>query len=187
MKKVIGNIFTIIIVILIMIMSVLLLSYNEFRVTEIGNKTLLILDEDMMNYKAGSLLVVEKKSSDTYKSGDYVFYYDTSKAKAKTVLAPIIDEYQKVDDEVSYIVGDDYVLNDVYIIGKKDNVKEYKNLGKVLGVLESKWGNLFLVVVPAFILFVYEVFNLFYEIKKAKMKKKKVKVIEVEVDDEEEE
>ena len=61
MKRIIGNIFVSIVVVIIIIMSLLLLSYNKYKVTELGNKTLLILDEDMMDYKEGSLLVVEKK------------------------------------------------------------------------------------------------------------------------------
>lgn len=173
MKKFISNVLVFIVLVLIIIMSILLLSYNEFKVTEIGNKTLLILDEDMKDYKDNSLLVVKKNSSDEYKSGDYVFYYDTTGSTTKTVLAPVIDLYDTVNGEKSYIVGEDFVVNETYIIGKTDNTKEYKKIGGVLGVIESKWGNLFLVVVPAFLLFVYEMYNLVYEIKKLKNKKKK--------------
>lgn len=173
MKRIIGNIFVSIVVVIIIIMSLLLLSYNKYKVTELGNKTLLILDEDMMDYKEGSLLVVEKKKSNEYKAGDYVFFYDTSSSNVKTVLAPVISLYQEFGGEKSYIIGEDLVVNDVDIIGKKDNTKEYKGLGSVLSVLESKWGNLFLVVVPAFILFIYEIYNLIVEIKLYKLRKAK--------------
>ena len=184
MKKVIENIFIFIVLVIIIGMSVLLLSYNEFKVSEFGNKTLLIIDEDMKDFKEGSLLVVEKKRSDKYESGDYVFYYDTSKEPVRTMFSPVIDLYDTVNGESSYIVGDDYVVNETHIIGKSDNVKEYKNIGSVLSILESKWGNLFLVVVPAFVLFMYEIFNLVYEISKAKNSKNKKKTTKEEVEEE---
>lgn len=173
MKKVVENIIVSIMIVIIIIMSILLLSFNKYKVSEIGNNTLLLLDDKMMDYSEGSLLVVEKKKNAEYKSGDYIFFYDVSGKNAKTVLAPIIDLQRTVGNESSYIVGDDYIVEEEYIIGKKENTKEYKKIGKILSVLESKWGNLFLVVIPSFIIFLYETINLIIEIKTLKKKKKK--------------
>lgn len=170
MKKIVENVVVFIMMIIIIIMSILLLSFNKYKVSEIGNKTLLLMDEKMNDYSKGSLLVVEKKKNASYKSGDYIFFYDLSGKNAQTVLAPIIDLDRTVAGESSYIVGDK-VVEEEYIIGKKDDTKEYKKVGKVLSVLESKWGNLFLVVVPSFLIFLYEAINLTIEIKTLKKKK----------------
>lgn len=175
MKKVIENIVVFIMIIMIVIMSILLLSFNKYKVSEIGNKTLLLLDEKMSDFSKDSLLIVEHKKNDEYKSGDFIFFYDVSGKNAKTVLAPIIDLERTVGNESSYIVGDDYIVQEEYIIGKKENTKEYKKLGKVLSVLESKWGNLFLVVIPSFLIFLYETINLVIEIKTLKKKKQALK------------
>ena len=60
MKKVIENIIIGILIIVISLMSVLLLSYNEYHVSQFGNKSLLIANSDMLDYQKGSLLIVKK-------------------------------------------------------------------------------------------------------------------------------
>lgn len=186
MKRIIGNIFTILVVIIIIVMSVLLLSYNEYRVSQFGDNTLLIVDNDMLNFESGSLLVVKGCDPSEVKAGDYVFYYDTSSKKVSTVLSKIESIYKTEQGEISFTLPNEYILEGEYIIGKKEDAKEYKNVGAVLSVLESKWGNLFLVVLPAFILFVYEIINVIIEVKKYKNRGKKKKIIIIEEDDDEE-
>lgn len=166
MKKVIGNILVCIVVLIIIFMSVLLLSYNEYRVSEFGNKTLLIVDSKMMNYKKGSLLVVEEMEASEVKEGDFIFYYDTSKKPVKTVLVQVKSMNKGTDkNDIDFVLPDDSVVNSAYLIGSPSTTKEYEKVGGVLGLLESKWGNMFLVVIPAFLLFMYELFNVVLEFK----------------------
>lgn len=162
MKRVFGNIITVILVIIILMMSVLLLSHNEHQVSQFGNKTLLIVDDDMLDYKSGSVLVVTKKEASNIQPGDYVFYYDVNN-KTKTVLGLVNDIYDIDFGQYSFTVNNDVIVDENNIIGRANDTKEYKGWGTVLGVLESKYGNLFLVVLPAFLLFVYELINFIVE------------------------
>ncbi len=162
MKRVIGNIITVILVIIIIFMSVLLLSHNSHQVSQFGNKTLLIVDEDMLDYKAGSLLIVTKKNAANIQPNDYIFYYDSSN-KTKTVLGLVNDIYDVDFGQYSFTVNNDVIVDEVDIIGEATDTKEYKGWGRILSVLESKYGNLFLVVLPAFLLFVYELINFIVE------------------------
>lgn len=162
MRRVIGNIITVILVIIIIFMSVLLLSHNEHQVSQFGNKSLLIVDEDMLDYKAGSLLVVTKKDASNIQPNDYIFYYDITN-KTKTVLGLVNDIYDVTFGQYSFTVNNDQIVDEVDIIGRAADTKEYKGWGSVLSVLESKYGNLFLVVLPAFLLFVYELINFIVE------------------------
>lgn len=186
MKKFLGNVLTVLVLILVVAMSVLILSYNEYRVSEFGDKTLLIIDDDMMDFKAGSAILVEHCDAKDVEIGDYVFYYDTSTKNVKSVLTEIKDIYQEEQGELAFTLPDGYILAGEYIIGKKEDTKVIEGLGSVLSVLTSKWENLFLVVVPAFILFVYEIINVIIEIKlyKKRKNKKKAKSSTIEVNEE---
>lgn len=163
MRRIIGNVITVILVIIIIFMSVLLLSHNEYQVSQFGKYTLLIVDEDMLDYKSGSLLIVTKKQASNIQAGDYVFYYDRSGAKVKPVLGFVNELYDVSFGKYSFKVNNDVIVDEEDIIGRSNDTKEYKGFGKVLSILESKYGNLFLVVLPAFLLFMYELINFIVE------------------------
>jgi hypothetical protein len=167
MKRIIGNIITVILVIIILFMSVLLLSHNDHQVSQFGNKTLLIVDEDMLDYKSGSLLIVTKKEAKNIQPGDYIFYYDVNN-KTKTVLGLVNDIYDVDFGQYSFTVNNDIIVDETSIIGRANDTKEYKGWGNILSVLESKYGNLFLVVLPAFLLFIYELINFIVEARSRK-------------------
>lgn len=165
MRKVIGNLITVVLIVMIVGMSLLLLSYNEFRVSEFGNNTILLIDDKLLDYEAGSLLIVNKGKIDEIKKGDFVFYYDTSSTRVKTVLTQVKEVNPKIAGEASFTLINDYILNEEYVIGTTKHTKEIKNLGTILSILESKWGFLFLVVIPALMLFLYELLNVIIEVK----------------------
>ena len=50
-----------------------------------------------------------------------------------------------------------------FVVGQ--NTKTYNEIGKYLAIIESKWGFLFIVLVPCFLIFVYQIYNLIIEIK----------------------
>ena len=43
--------------------------------------------------------------------------------------------------------------------------ESYEHLGTALSIIESQWGFLFIVLVPCFLIFIYEVYSLIVEIK----------------------
>ena len=44
-------------------------------------------------------------------------------------------------------------------------VKQYDKIGGYLSIIESKWGFLFIVLIPVFLIFIFEVYSLIIEIK----------------------
>ena len=76
MKKLIINILVIVYMIIAIILTILLLSYNDFKITVIGGKSLVIIkDNDLApEYNKGELVIVN--SEDSVKVGQEIFYFE---------------------------------------------------------------------------------------------------------------
>lgn len=165
MKKIVENIVIVVLIAVISLMSVLLLSYNEYHVSQFGNKSLLIANSDLLNYKKGSLLVVKMVNGYDIDENDYVFYCDTTSNDVITVLSKVKSVIKNKDD-YKVILTNGIEVDSKYILGTNKSTKEYKNIGSVLKIFESKIGNLVLIVIPAFLLFIYELVNVILEYKR---------------------
>ena len=66
---------------------------------------------------------------------------------------------------LSNAIDGNYEINPADIIGTSANEKVIGKVGGILKFLESKWGFLFIVLVPGFIIFLYEIYALIVEIK----------------------
>lgn len=170
MKKVLKVLFGIFIALYLVVASFLtvcLLSYNDYKISVIGNKSLIILDDDALEpeYKKGSLLIVEKNKNDDIKVNDDIFFYNTYKNEV-VVNKSRVEKTQKITDtETTYTINKKYEISSEYVIGKADTTKVVENFGSVLGFLESKWGFLIVIVFPLSLLFIYEIYAIIREIR----------------------
>ena len=144
MKKILFNLVVIIYVVIAIFVTVCLLTFNEYRISEFGNKSLIIIsDEDeAIKYNKGDLLIVTKEKLKNAHKGDTVFFYESKSVK-------IDGNYQVVEDD---------------IIGTSNSMKVIPKAGQALQILESKWGFLFLIVFPSLIAFLREIYDLVLEI-----------------------
>ena len=157
-------------IIVSLFVTVCLLSYNDFNITVFGKNTWLIIDNDELEpeFKEGSLTIVKKQSDSKIEIGDKVFFYNDKTASQFLInVAEITDKDVRNGGEAVYQI-DDYVTTSEYIIGKADEAKVIENLGTILGIFESRWGFLFLVVLPTLFAVVYEVVMVIDESKKKK-------------------
>ena len=82
-------------------------------------------------------------------------------------IAKILVEVGKVgqiyleEDAIAFENGD--IFSNEFIIGTAD--KTYNKIGTYLSIVESKWGFLFIVLVPCLLIFIYEIYALIVEIK----------------------
>ncbi|MBQ7240796.1 MAG: hypothetical protein IJS56_05100 [Bacilli bacterium] len=146
-----------------LIMTILLLNFNKFGVTEFGDKSLIILTQEVSNenYKKGDLIIAQKTRYDMINVGDEIFTYSVnSKGVATVEIGKVGEKYDK-EKAISFENGASF--SEEFIIGKA--TKTYNNYGTVLSIIESKWGFLFIVLVPGFIIFLYEIYALIVEIK----------------------
>ena len=91
MKKTILNIIFGIYVVIAVFVTICLLSYNQFKVTEFGDTSLVIVtDNEMMpDFNKGDLIMVDK--SQQVLPGDKAFFYDTYNRQIEVRLGEVTD------------------------------------------------------------------------------------------------
>lgn len=163
MKTVLTNIIVILYIIVAITVTLCLLNYNEYKVTEFGDKTLIIINDETLepNYSKGNLVIADKSTLKDTKVGEKIFFYSDNKIKLGEVRQ--INEYEGMSN--TYVLDGNYQVVEDEIIGNENSVKVYGVLGTILGVIESKWGFLFLIIFPAVLAFLHEIFQVIVELK----------------------
>ena len=147
-------------------MTILLLNFNKFGVTQFDDTSLLIIKKGFTSetYEKGSLVVVESKEIVDYQTGEEVFVYHLDGHGGVNIQLGVVGQVHEEDDAITFSNGDTF--SSEFIIGTGEKI--YPNIGKYLSIVESKWGFLFIILVPNFFLFVYQLYSLIVEIKYGK-------------------
>lgn len=166
-KKVLIGIFAVAFFGIVITLTVFLLNF-KYGVTKLGDKSLIIIRDAISSekYKKGDLVIVESQKFEEIKVGDEIFAYKIAKDGTVSVDLGTVGAISKstsasVDDAIAYENGNSYSMD--YVIGK--STKVYNKIGTFLGVVESKWGFLFIILVPCFLVFIYQLYSLIVEIK----------------------
>lgn len=167
--KVLGIFLLSIYLVVAVILTVFLLNYNKYGVTELGNYTLIKVEDDELkpNYQKGDLLVVEKVDNDLIRNGDSIFFYEKD-LENKTIfinLAKVIRKRKVTNTETTFVIEGDYEYSSDYLIGDTKNTKVYHGVGTILSVLESRFGFLLFVILPILFVFLYEIYEFVLEVK----------------------
>ena len=151
--------------------TICLLSYNEFKVTTFGKYSFIIMDSDELepDYKEGDLLIVKRNSDNKIAKGDDVFYYNAKMDSSILIFNDKVEDKEETSRSDTTYTLDNRRVSGEYIIGKKDTTKSYHNLGTALGLLTSKWGFMFLVILPTLFAIIYEVMMIFESFKKKRL------------------
>lgn len=175
MKKVLGNCLFIIYAVIAIFVTICLLSFNGYKVTEFDNYSLVIIDSSELepDYNDGDLVIVD--SSERIRVGNKVFFYNTYEEDIGISVAEITGIEKVTETEYTYTLTGDYKLSSEYVIGNVEDTTVIPNLGKVLGFLESKWGFLLLIVFPSLMAFIYQITVVFADIREVREEEKKEK------------
>lgn len=161
MGKNLWHVCIILYVLLAVFVTLCLLMYNEYNVTEFGNKLLVMVENDTTGeFNKGDLIVVNKTNN--FKENDNVFYY-VLREKNYYINYGTIES--KRDDSVT--IQNEVIDNDL-IIGSDSKVTVFPLLGGILSLLESKWGYLSIVILPILIAFLMEVYSIIKELRGGK-------------------
>ena len=176
--KVLWHILEVIIICYVVFITACILFRNGYGYTQFGPMTVVTVNDvnvnDFENISNGSLLLI--KDSSSFKVDDEVFYYDIRDQKYIVVSDRIvnIEDGKYIVDGVNE--NNEVVqvkLNNKKIIGK--NYVKIGILGYLVDLLESRIGFLLLVILPIFIVFLYELVQFVIVFKEEKTSVKKVK------------
>lgn len=144
-------------------MTILLLNYNDFGLTQFGENTFILVSNEIANeeYQKGDLVIVERRGLDKYNVGDTLFAYRVDSKRMIHVDQGTVGKIYPSENALAFENGNTY--GEEFIAGVP--VKKYEDIGTFLSVVESKWGFLFIVLVPSFLIFLYEVYALIMEVK----------------------
>ena len=151
------------------VVTVLLLSYNDHHNSVIGGYTFILVTDDELepNYPEGSLVLVKETKAKDINIGDNIFLYrniSSTQFEVKYTEVLMKDE-SRGESNVQYVLEGNTIIDHEDVIGSTEDIKVIPHLGTILSVLESRYGYLFLIVVVSFIAFLYEIYELIIEIK----------------------
>ena len=160
MKKIVFDVGVIVYILLAIVVTVCLLSYNDYNVSEINGNTLIIVKNDNTgSYHKNDLLIVGNDNK--YEKNDSVFYY-IKKANNYYI------NYGKIEKiENNNIIIDGEVINKKFLISTDNNVTVLSQVGGILALLESRWGYLCIIILPIFIALLCEIYEIIKELKKS--------------------
>ncbi len=166
MKKITLYLLGIIYIILTAVITVFLLSKNEYNLTEINDNTYYVVTNDNKKYNKGDLLLINHNNSNKISKGKYIFYYNTYTKKMQVDIAKIKETEIISETETTYLLDNDAYISSEYVIGSTDLVKVVPIIGYLIMILESTWGYLIFIVLPLFIMFLYEIHSIIKETRK---------------------
>lgn len=144
-------------------MTVLLLNYNKYGLTQFGNTTMVIINDYISSerFKKGDLVLVKSQKLEKLNVGDEIFVYRVNEGGSVSVELGKVGQIYPEEDAIAFENGD--IFSKQFLIGTADEI--YNDIGTYLAIIESKWGFLFIVLVPCLLIFIYELYALIVEIK----------------------
>ena len=161
-KKVLFTIIGVLYFAFALCMTILLLNRNDYNVTQFGDTSLIIISDEVgiEGYEKGDLVIVKNTKVENIQRGDVVFGYKLEDKVAHVEISTVGEVYPE-EESISFENGDTYSKK--FIAGKPEKV--YSGIGSALSVITSQWGFLFIVLLPCFLIFIYEIYALIIEIK----------------------
>lgn len=150
----------------VIVNTIFMLNINDFGVTQFDDKTFVVIKSNISSdkYKKGDLVIVQKPRFDQIKIEDELFVYKIKKDGSPIIDIGVVGDLHDRNKAVSFDNGAGYEMD--YIIGKESKV--IPEIGTYFGLVQSQWGFLFIILVPSFLIFIYELYAIIVEIKYGK-------------------
>lgn len=180
MKKIIYNTLIILYALIAIIVTICLLSFNQYKVSEFDSTTVLIINTNNLKEKGfnkGDLVLVD--TTQKQEPGEDIFFHATSELGKTTIDIQTLKDKQvsAVTGETTYVLENKEIPSDL-AIGPTKNSTRIGKLGTILSILESKWGFLILIVFPSLLAFLYELWEFIANVRAAKEKEEEEEEVE---------
>ncbi|MGI6329669.1 MAG: hypothetical protein ACOXZR_02270 [Bacilli bacterium] len=144
-------------------MALLLLNYNDYKVSQIDKTSFIIIRDTIAadRYEKGDLVLVEEKKIEEISEGDELFVYVVGTKGIEKIELGVVSELHYEENAITFKNGSTYLMK--FVAGEAKKV--YPELGTYLSVITSQWGFLFIILVPCFLIFISQVYALVIEIK----------------------
>lgn len=148
------------------LMTVLLLNVTRYGFTKIENTSLIIVRGEISidHYKKGDLVFVEGRKIKNISVGDELFVYQVDASGVVSIDVGIVEKTNIERDEITFKNGETYGME--LVVGEA--TKTYNKIGTYLSICQSTVGFLFTVLIPSFLIFIYQLYALIVEIKYGK-------------------
>ena len=157
-------------VLVAIVATVCLISYNQYSVSEIAGNSIFVVDNERLepDFKENDLVIIKKVAENKYNTGDRAFFYLSNPADSVFINYGNITKIVAAEHaEDTFYFGNDMVsYSDM--IGLGHGAIVYHNWGLVLSIFESRWGFMFLVIFPTIFAIVYEIYSIIEEAKAAR-------------------
>jgi len=166
--KILKNIVIGVWIIAAIFVTICLLSYNEYNITVINKNSFLIIENDELEpkFKEGELVIVKRESDKKINVGDEIFFYNGNKTNEFLInVGKVTGKKEVTSIETTYEV-EGQAVSGSYVIGKVDGAKIMPKMGTVLNIVESRWGFMFLIILPTLFATVYEISIIVEDVKK---------------------
>lgn len=180
MRKILGFIKWLLIgiwVVCAILTTICLISFNDYRVSVLGNKSVFIIDNEELepDFSKNDLVFLSKTSENKYKEGDKAFFYLPNRPDAVFINYGTIGKIEVADyAEDTFYFRTQNDNNDpnkmtrvAYsdMMGRMEDARIIHGWGLLLSILESRWGFMFLIIFPTIFAIVYEVYSIIEEAK----------------------
>ena len=143
-----------------------LLFYNQYKVTQINDKTFIIIDDKSDKYEDGDLVIFTKNPNSEIVKGDEIFFYEVSHGTVSVKTGTVTKSEKITEEETTFTINGNHEISSQNVIGKVATANAYHNVGKVLYIFESRFGFLLLVILPALLFFFYELYRFISELRR---------------------
>lgn len=152
--------------------TICLISSNEYGVSEFGDKSLFVIDNRSLEdygFNRYDIVITTRGLENDYNEKDQVFFYYGNKESKSFVNLGVIDKVERADGAEDSYYFDNNGVSYSNVLGLVNGSMKIEKWGMVLGLLESKWGFMFLIILPTLYAVVYEIYSIIVEVKHKSM------------------